>query len=171
MWQEAGHWFCSPVMFTWEDFTWGSFPVHSTYLAFSRAQVQEFSFRCPFWMAWCSSSALSLLLSSELLWSVLQWRALSWEFKFIIWDHFCPGGSDIAQVVCTLTGWPSHSSLFLNEFRSPFSLSYQTQEHYRSWGHPNATENYSALICFKTHLLLHAHVGVRTLMFDPSINQ
>lgn len=128
MWPETEHWFCSPEMFMWEDFIWGSLTVHSVQLTSSRARssLQDAPSERPA-AAWLSAS----FFSQSFFNLCLNGGTLPWQFKFSMWGHSCPLGSAIAQMVFTLTFWPSHISLFLCEFRAPFYLSYHTLEHYR----------------------------------------
>lgn len=86
---------------SWKTATPASSQVISGSTPCFTTKLQEFSSRYPFWMAWCSS-ALSLFLSSKLLWSQVQClhrenyfvssevqnpasATVSWQW----WDWFC----------------------------------------------------------------------------------
>ena len=110
LWPEADYWLHSAEIFL-EGFHKGIIQFTELTLVISepesRSSLQDDFSECP------AAAPLSPLLSPKLLWSQLEWRVLSWDFKVLHGRSLQSAlGSVDGQVICALTCWqpnPLHS--------------------------------------------------------------
>lgn len=110
LWPEADYWLHSAEIFL-EGFHKGIIQFTELTLVISepesRSSLQDDFSECP------AAAPLSPLLSPKLLWSQLEWRILSWDFKVLHGRSLQSAlGSVDGQVICALTCWqpnPLHS--------------------------------------------------------------